>query len=150
VEVARDFLTFVNLTSGTLVGVETEGAWHGETGWRATWGGQIIQGRDNEDQALADVSPDEFFAGVGRDKKPWGFDARLTWRGAKNDPGSSEQAIGSATLLAASAYFHPAPAWRLELRGGNLLNEIYFPTADDKAQEAPGRTFGLFLTWSGG
>jgi outer membrane receptor protein involved in Fe transport len=32
----------------------------------------------------------------------------------------------------------------------NLLDESYFPSADDKAQEAPGRTFGLFVTWTGG
>ncbi|MCZ6747022.1 MAG: TonB-dependent receptor, partial [Acidobacteria bacterium] len=150
VEIAPDLLTFVNLTSGTLVGLETEGTWHGETGWHATWGGQIIQGRDDDDQALADVSPDRVFAGVGRDRRRWGFDARLTWRAAKNDPGSSEKAIDAAALLGAFAFFRPAPAWRLELRGVNLLDEAYFPAADSKAQEAPGRTFGLFLTWSGG
>ncbi|TDI33545.1 MAG: TonB-dependent receptor [Acidobacteria bacterium] len=150
VEIAPDLLTFVNLTSGTLVGVETEGNWHGETGWHAIWGGQIVEGRDKDDRALADVSPDELFAGVGRDRQRWGFDTRLTWRAEKNDPGSSEKAIGSATLLSASAFFRPAPAWRLELRAVNLLDEAYFPAADTKAQEAPGRTFGIFLTWSGG
>ena len=58
-------------------------------------------------------------------------------------------AIDSATLLSGLAFWRVSESWRLELRGMNLLDQAYFPSADDKSQAAPGRTFGLFVTWSG-
>ncbi len=149
IEVAPDVRTFVNLTEGRIRGVELEGAWHGPAGWELAWGGHLMHGRDADGRPLADVSPDEVFVGAAQDSGRWGFNSRFTWRGAKSDAGSGEQAIGSAALLDLALVLKPAPAWRLELRGSNLLDTAYQPTADDKAQQAPGRAVGLFVSWSG-
>lgn len=159
VEVEEDVLTFVNLTSGRLEGLETEGFYELRPGLRLLWGGHAIDGEDNAGQPLSDVPPDRFFiglrkdparassAGGGRNGSPWSWAGRLELRDELDDPGSGERAIPSATLLSASVGYRVRPGLRLNLTADNLLDEEYFSSADDKAPLAPGRSVGLSFRW---
>lgn len=140
-----DQRTFLNLTSGTLRGVELQGLLIPSPNWLFTWGGHMIEGRDSDDNPLADVAVDSVYAGFGHRLDAWDFDARLELRNGKGDPGSGENAIGSAELLSASVAYDVSPGWRVALRGSNLFDETYHRSADRKDTLAAGRSFSIHL-----
>jgi iron complex outermembrane receptor protein len=150
VEVAPDQLTFVNLSSGTLRGIELQGTFRPAERWSVGFGGHAIEGRDDADVPLADVPPDEAWVSLQYRPGSWSSEARLTARAGKTDTGSGENAIPSAQLLRASLGRRLAGAWSLSISGSNLLDELYFASADRKASPAPGRSFGLHLVREGG
>jgi iron complex outermembrane receptor protein len=149
VEIAEDLLTWVNLTSGTIRGAELSAVYVlGEHG-TLFGSGHYIEGRSNEDAPLADIPPAELQLGGRGDRGRWGYEARLTWRDAKTDPGSGEKSIGEAWLLGFAVSYSPAPRWKIALSGNNLLDEEYFPAADRQAALAPARSVALRLSWTG-
>ena len=148
VETSPGLLTFINLTSGTIRGIETEATWQAGAGWRLSGGGHLMEGRSDDGRPLSDVPPSSVYAGADLSRDRWSAGARLEWRARKNDPGSGEKEIGSAVLLSADVLWRVAPTWTLQLRGDNLLNDTYFPSADDRSQTAAKRSFGAFVTWT--
>ena len=142
-----DSLMFVNRSNGTLRGVELQGQVRPTERWTLSFGGHVMEGRDDDDVPLADVPPDE--ANVGFQYRPgaWSYEARLTARARKTDTGSGETPIPSAELLRVSVGRRLAGGWLLSISGSNLLDEQYFRSADRKASAAPGRSFGLHLVW---
>jgi len=147
VELSEDLLTFVNLTSGTIEGIEIHGMAIPSSRWIVTFGGHIIEGRDNDDRPLSDVPPDELFVGFDHRFGPWSVDARWTHRADKSDPGSGEQSIPSAELLSAGLTWRITDAWTVAVSGSNLLDEEYTPSADRKATLAPGRRWAIRWIW---
>lgn len=146
VTVGPDLRTFVNLTEGTLEGVELHGmVTLGGEKWLLEWGGHLIEGRAADGTPLADVPPDEAFLGFSRRSGRWTLDTRLAHRFAKNDAGDGEVAIPSAEVLSATARYELTKRWSFAIRGENLLDEDYFASADDRALPARGRTLGLEL-----
>jgi iron complex outermembrane receptor protein len=151
VAVAPDQLTFVNLSSGTLRGVELQGQFRPTGRITVSFGGHVIEGRDDDDFPLADVPPDE--ASVGFQYRPgaWSYEARLTARAKKTDVAVRvEEPIPAAELLRVSVGRRLGGSWSLSISGSNLLDEQYFQSADRKASAAPGRSFGLQLVREGG
>jgi len=149
IEIAPDVLTFVNLTSGTIRGLELDGFYQLDSSFRIVFGGQLMEGTDEEDQPLADIPANRFSLGGVWQRGSWSAEARFEQRAAKNDPGSGEMAIPSASLLSASLDYRLSNGLALTLSGRNLLNESYFNSADDKAAMAPGRAILLSLRWQG-
>jgi iron complex outermembrane receptor protein len=150
VEVEEDLLTWVNLVSGTIRGLELQALYVVDERWRVFGSAHFLRGRDANGVPLADVPPREIQAGLRREAGAWRFEARLTHRDEKTDAGSGEKPIDSARLLSASLGYSFSPSWRVVLGGTNLLDEEYFPAADRKAPLAPGRSFSLRLAWTGG
>ena len=148
--VEGDQVTFDNLSSGTLRGFELQGQFRPTERWTVSFGGHLIEGRDDEDVPLADVPPDEIYLGFEHRRGAWRYDARLASRAKKTDAGSGEQPIPSAELLRVGVGRSLSAAWSLSISGSNLLDEQYFQSADDKAAAAPGRSFGLHLVRDGG
>jgi outer membrane receptor protein involved in Fe transport len=149
VEVAPDLLTYTNLTSGTIKGAELQGLYMAAPDWQLFWSGHWLHGRDAAGLPLSDIPPDEVRFGFNHERNDWSFRSRLALRGGKGDVSREEQAIPSATLLSASAGYLIAPQWKISLSADNLLDEEYYPSADDKAPLARGRSFALRLSWSG-
>ncbi len=150
IELTDDVLTFVNLTSGTLEGFEFEGFFELRPGWRLSWGGHTIEGEDSTGRPLADVPPDRIFLALRKSpgrESPWSWGTRLEQRSDKTDVGSGEAPIPEATLLSATVGYELRPGLSLSLSGGNLLDEEYVSSADDKAPLAEGRSFGLAVEW---
>ncbi len=148
VDVEDDTRTFVNLTSGTIRGVEIEGFYQLAERWLLSWSGHLLAGEASDGGPLADVSPDRLQAAVEYDHGDWQGRLELQHRAAKDDPGSGEVALRAADLVSASLSYRITPALALSLRGRNLLDEEYRSSADDKTAIAPGRSVGVGLTWS--
>lgn len=144
-----DLRTFINLTSGTIEGLELQGLRRFEGDWMLQWGGHLIRGEDDGGGGeLADIPPHEVFVGVSHRKGPWNWRTRLQLRGNKDNVGSGELPIPSAQLLSAAVKYEISSEWALTLNGDNLLDESYFRSADDKSPLAPGRTFGFHIVWN--
>lgn len=140
--------TFVNLTSGTLQGLEVNGFFQATPELRLSWEGQTIDGEDDAGDPLADVPADRAAVQADWRRGRWAVQARLQHRWEKDDPASGEQAIPSADLLSAALSFEVREGFRLSLSGNNLLDETYFPSADDQAVPAAERSVGLGLVWT--
>lgn len=160
IEIEEDVLTFVNLTSGTLEGLETEGFFEVDGQHRLLWGGHLIDGEDDDGNPLADVSADRFYVGFRREPeratsgagsflspRRWSWAARVEQRGAIDDPGSGEKRIPGVTLVSARVGAQVRPGLEITLSAANLLDEEYFNSADDKVPLAPGRSVGVAFEW---
>ena len=149
VEIADDLLTFVNLTSGTIVGFEIEGFYKISEPWLLSWSGHLLDGEDDAGVPLADVPADRLQLGLTYERDAWRGKLRLQHRASKDDPGSGESPIPDAQLVSASVSYRLASGLAVTLQGRNLLDEAYFNSADRRSPLAPGRTFGVSLSWSG-
>ena len=147
IEIEPDLLTFANLTSGTIQGLELDGLYQFDRFWKLTFGGHLLEGRDDEDRPLADIPADRFTLGGVWQRGRWSADARWEQRASRTDPGSGEKPIPSASLLAASIDYRFPNGLALSLSGRNLLDETYFNSADNKVPYAAGRSIGLSLRW---
>ena len=145
--------TFVNLTRGTIEGVELEGWWAPAAGWLLSASAHHIDSDDDAGAPLADVPADRVRLSVAADAAARLFDGRLGFQVAAEQrdgvdrPGSGEMEVPSALLLEASAGWQLTEEVRLTLRGTNLTDELYFPSADELAVPAQRRSFGLSVAW---
>ncbi len=149
IEPVEDQLSFVNLTSGRIEGVELEGAYTVGTDWTLGWGGHRMEGRADDGSPLADVPADQLNASARWRRGAWSGDVRWEHRFDKDDPGSGESAIAGADLVSAGFGIRFDNGWSLQLAGRNLADESYFTSADDKAALSRGRSVSLTLAWSG-
>lgn len=147
IEIEPDVLTFVNLTSGTIEGLEVEGLFQWNSNWGFTFGGHALAGRDDGGRPLADVPADGLFGGVVWSEGRWRARGRWEHRLAKNDPGSGEKPVPSVDLVSTSLECRITDAFMLSLTGRNLLDEEYYNAADDKVPLSPGRSVGLYVRW---
>ncbi|HVS63197.1 MAG TPA: TonB-dependent receptor [Thermoanaerobaculia bacterium] len=148
-EVAPDVLTFVNLVSGTIEGVELDGFLDLRGGFpiRVEWAAHHIEGEASDGAPLSDIPPAGARLGARLRPDRWSLHAELAWRDAKDDPGPAEKAIGEAWLLGAQVGYQLTEAIGLWLQGTNLLDESYFPSPDDRASRAAGRSVGLGIRY---
>ncbi len=140
-------LTFVNLTAGTIAGVELEGFYQLPDDWSLSFGGHAIEGRDDADRPLADIPADSVFLGARWARGRWSWDGRLEARRSKGDPGAGEKPVPSAALLASSVGYELRTGLRLSVSARNLLDESYFNSADSDVPPAAGRSFAASLSW---
>ncbi len=147
VEIEPDVLSFRNLTSGEIEGVEIEGVARVGDAGSLSFGGQAIEGRGDAGETLADGPADSVFLGAEWSRGRWTWTDRWERRRAKNDPGSGEKPIPSADLVSFSLTYEIRDGWALTLSGKNLLDEMYFNSADRKVPPAAGRSLGLTVRW---
>lgn len=140
--------TFINLTSGTIEGIELGGFYQASDALRVTWAGQRARGDDGAGNALSDIAAARAELGVAWSRQPWTASGRLEHRFARDRIGSGEQTTPAADLLSAALTYRLASGLALTLSGKNLLDETYLPSADDLAVPAPGRSVGMSLGWS--
>lgn len=142
--------TFVNLTEGTIDGLELEGFFELDDAWRLTWGGHAIDGEAEDGTPLADIPAARVDLGAHWSSGRFEARAEAEYRFEKDDPGDGEVPIGDALLFSASLGYEIVPGARLVLRGRNLTDESYFNSADDLAIVSPGRSVGLSFSWRPG
>ena len=143
-----DTRTYVNLTSGTLDGVELEGFTQLTEAWKFDWAGAIIDGEADDGSPLSDIAANRVSFGLAFEGERWRARVRYQLRDDKDDPGPSEIAIDGADLVSAAVSYDVTPELRLTVRGENLLDEEYAASADDQSSPAPGRSVGVGLTWT--
>ena len=147
IEFAPDMLTFVNLTSGTIEGIELSGVLQAGANWFVSFGGHLLEGRASDGSPLADVPPHELWSEARWRRGKFQGTARLAYRATKDDPGSGENSIPSVELLSLSGRFQATPKWAFYAGLRNAFDESYFRSADGKAPPATGRTFSVGLVW---
>jgi len=147
IRIGGNVRTFVNLTQGTIQGLELEAMYRPSARWQVSWGGHLIDGESDDGTPLADIPPARLDLGLRWSAGRWQARSELEYRAAKNDPGDGELAIGSALLVAGSLAYSLGDGLSLVLRGRNLTDRVYFNSADDLAAVAPGRSLGLAFSW---
>lgn len=140
--------TFVNLTSGTLEGIELAGFYQATDALRVTWAAQRPRGEDAAGAPLGDVPSARAETGVAWERGAWRAGGRLEHRFAKRRVGSGEQETAAADLLSASLRYRLESGLALTVTGTNLLDETYLPSADELSVPAPGRSWGLMAGWN--
>jgi iron complex outermembrane receptor protein len=148
VEIEPNRLTFVNVSSGRIEGVEVESLLQLSQDWSLTVGGHAIEGRDDDDLPLADVPAERLYAGTRMNRGRWGWHLRWEKRLAKDDPGSGEKAIAAADLVSGGVELEVRPGMKVQAALRNALDEEYFNAADRKVPLAPGRSVSVSLRWS--
>jgi iron complex outermembrane receptor protein len=148
VEIAPDLFTYANLISGTLAGAELEGLVRLTGRWQLSWGAHLVEGEDDDGAPLADVPPARLELEASFEEGPWRAAAEWERRFDKDDPGSGEKAIPAAELVGLSLAYRLASGLELTVTAGNLLDELYFGSADEKVPHAPGRSIGVGMTWA--
>ncbi len=140
--------TFVNLTSGTIDGIELEAFLEATDRLRLELVAQATDGEADDGSPLAESPADRVTLGGRWAQGPWS--ARLRWqhRFDKDDPGPGEVATGSADIVSASLQYDLADGLAVMLFGDNLLDETYLPAADDLAVPAAGRSVGVGVRWT--
>ncbi|HVS03121.1 MAG TPA: TonB-dependent receptor [Thermoanaerobaculia bacterium] len=147
-EIAPDLLTYANLQSGTIEGFEVEGFWIPAAAWQLTWSGHWMEGEDDGGGALADVPAARVELGGRWRGGAWELGSRWQYRLDKDDPGSGEKAIPAAHLVSLTASYRLSEQLAVSLHAANLLDELYFSSADRKVSPSPRRSFGVGLRWS--
>ncbi len=147
VELTDDILSFVNLTSGTIEGLEVEGFWEPTERWHLSWNGHLLDGQGDDGQALADIPTDRVQLGARFTEGAWQAGFEYQYRNSKNDPGPGELSIAEAHLVSMSLRYQFDTGLALTVQGRNLFDEVYFNSADDKTQAARGRSVGLSIAW---
>ena len=148
IDVEPGVRTFVNLTSGTIEGVEADGFFQVTDALRLSWRGQWSDGEDDGGEPLADIPPSRASVQLDWSRGRWGVESRFQRRFEKDEPGPGEQAIPDADLLSAALSYEFRDGFRVSVNGRNLLDETYFPSADDKAVPAPERSVGFGVVWT--
>ncbi len=148
VEVAPDVFSFAHLISGTITGAEVEGFYWPSGHWQLSWGGHLMDGEADGGAPLADIPPARFEVETAYQRGPWRAEAEWVHRFEKKDPGSGEKPIPAAELVAISVARRLRGGVELSLSASNVLDELYFDSADEKVPHGPGRSFGLSLTWT--
>lgn len=145
-EIEDGLFSYRNLTSGTIEGVEVEAlatwrSWRLESSWLS------LRGEGPNGTILPDIPADRARLLVGW--RSGRFESSLEWvhRFAKDDFGTGEVARPASDGLAAMVAVPIGDSTWVSLAGENLLDELWFPSADRRASPAPGRTFKLAVRW---
>ncbi|NHZ72923.1 MAG: TonB-dependent receptor [Nitrospirae bacterium] len=146
-EVEPDLLTFVNLTSGTIQGIEAEGHYQIDQHWSFEFGAHLMEGDNDQGESLSDIPSNRFFLGGKWRQGAWFGQLRWEERAEKDDPGSGEKPIPSASLLSAALEYEVKEGLWLSVNGRNLLDTSYFNSPDRKVPYSPGRSLGITLRW---
>jgi len=139
--------TYVNLTSGTIEGIEIEGFFQVTDALKLQWAGEMTDGEAEDGSPLAESPADRITLGGRYSTGPWSGRLRWQHRFDKNDPGPGEVPTKSADIVSASLSYTMADGLSLVLFGRNLLDETYLPTADDLAVPVARRSVGVGLHW---
>jgi len=149
VELEPGVQTFVNLTSGTIEGLEIEGFYQATEHLRLELAGQVTESEADDGSALAETPSDRFMIGGSYARDAWGAALRWQHRFDKDDPGPGEVSIAAADIVSASLSYTLPNGLAVMLFGNNLLDETYLPTADELAVPAAGRSVGVGVRWGG-
>lgn len=138
-EEEEDFFFFRNRGRARLRGIELEAQGELATGLTIEIGGQVTKGKALDDGApLDDIGPESIWAQVRKDLDRGFLQLRAAFYGRDEDPGPTEVATPSYSLLDASAGWKLGSKAELRFLARNLLDEAYPLSSDRRSPLAPG------------
>ena len=143
-----DHLTYRNLTSGTIKGLEWELAVSPHIHFDLVWRGHLMKGTDKAGNPLADIPVHRSTMGARFIQKSWTAGFSWQYRAGKDDPGSGEKSISTASLVDGYIQKLITPGLNLRLSGSNFSDEEYYSSADKKVPLSPGRSVSVSLRWN--
>ncbi len=149
IEIAPGLRSYRNLTSGTIEGAELDGLYRLTSTAHVTFGGHWLEGTNDAGGVLADIPPAQLSAGARYFTGPWSAEGGLRWRSSKGsgEVGPGEEPIPDAWILDLAVIRTLGQQFDLRLWGSNLLDQLYWPSADDQAVPATGRSIGLAVAF---
>lgn len=147
IETEEDQLTYLNLSSGKIMGIELEGQYFLTDDLNFNWSGHLLKGEDDKGQPLSDIPANRFMLGLKYSSEQWESMIDLEMRASKDNPGNGEKRIPAAKLLSATVQYKVMNKLLLSINANNLLNEQYFNSADRKSAFAKERSVGVSVTW---
>jgi iron complex outermembrane receptor protein len=148
IELESDQYTFANLTNGNIRGFEWESVLAPFKETRFYFRGHLVAGKNDGGDPLVDIPVYRNSIGFERqDLDSLSYGTEWQYRGRKNEPAEGEKQVPSVHLLSAFIRLAPSSGLRLSVSFTNLLNRLYFPTADRKSALAPGRGIVIALNW---
>ena len=149
IDLAKDTRSYQNLIQGAIKGLEYTYRYHVSSALDITLVGHLLDGKNNQGKALADIPANKVQLGLSYQRENWQANLSLKHRLDKNTVPSGEQALSSANILQASWQYQLHEEWQLKVWGTNLLNESYLSASDSKSTFVQGRRIGIQLSWQG-
>jgi iron complex outermembrane receptor protein len=148
VEVEPDVLTYLNITSGVIKGLEWEGVFNPRNSLQFFFRGHLIQGIDQAESYLSDIPVNRYHWGFRNSSDRLDYGLGWEFRERKDHLGSGEKRIPSVHLLSAFLHFGVTSSIKGQVSATNLLNQEYYPTADSKTALAPGTGVSFGISWT--
>ncbi len=148
IEVAPDVLSYRNLISGEIRGIEWETAWGPSERLKLFARGHFLRGSDSNGAPLSDIPVHRLGGGFRYKEGSWNAGADCDFLASKKDPGSGEKVIPRAHPLSVFAGYKVVSGMEVFARADNLFNESFFATADRKSVLEPGRSVRFGISWS--
>ena len=138
--------SFFNLPEVRIAGVEGEG-YYRRRSIRFYGNFHVIRGENDQGQDVNDIPPSRAVAGVEYEPDGgfWNGSLELVEQFEKTDPGPDELSRDAALIINTNIEFRLMEQLRVRLSGLNLTNKTYFDSADNRAPQAIGRSFGIEL-----
>lgn len=145
---ADELLQYRNLDSASIHGLNYQLSWSISEALELAVNGQWLDGQDQDDNALVDISPDNHRLSLSyQGDSVWRSYVSLNYRQNKHDFGGGEQPLSSVVSMAIGGSWQLSPRWLLQAKLNNLTDKLYLTTADDKAPYARGRELQLKLSY---
>ncbi len=145
--VNEDLRSYQNLSEAKISGVELSYAV--ELGdWSHQMSYQWQKGTDSDNQTLADLNPVQWHF-----RSAWLFDNmslnnHFSLREKKSDFGDGETQLNDVFIWNMKWLWQANENLTFTVNGNNLLNKLYFGSADEDADYQPGRTIGVAIDYT--
>ncbi len=147
VETGDQLLSYRNLKDGDIVGVEFSAHLNLDERTRLYLGGQWLDGEDDSDGHLQDLTPPGLLLHLTRSTKWGGVEIEYERRFEFDDVHSSELPLNSFDLFSATATVELNEQLNLTFWARNITDESYRLTSDRLSTGSTGRGFGVSLKW---
>lgn len=104
-------------------------------------------GTDSDEQTLADLLPAKWTLNSQWFLNRASILSSISYRKEKSDIADGEQALNSVLLWDLKWRYHLSDQFNLSLSANNLLDKLYYGTADEDADFQPGRSFGISINY---
>jgi len=139
--------SYRNLDSAYIEGFDLSLNWRLSDMLHQSLSYQWQRGKDNNQDVLADLNPNKWLWQTIWQNDRLSINNNLSYQLVKANVGSGEQITPAVLLWSLSAQWQLSSHRHIQLYGNNLLDKVYFPSADEDSAIGQGLTLGFKFTW---
>ncbi|ABO25107.1 TonB-dependent siderophore receptor [Shewanella loihica] len=147
VSIAEETLSYRNVDSGSIKGLEYRIDWRPSEQFTLGSTGQWIDAVSDEGDRLADAGRNELGVNMEYRWSDFSFSTGYRYLAPVKEPASGELTRDAANLVEAAMRYQITPNLSAKVWSENLTNESYFYSSDELATLARGRQFGITLSY---